>query len=307
MAATRIVLALALLSLALPGFAEPPACPGGHAVLQILGSRGPEFLDGAASTSYLIWIDGKARVLVDTGPGSARRFAEAGARYADLALILFTHFHVDHSADLAAYVKAGFFSDRKRDLPLFGPSGNSLVAGMDRLVQRLIGAPDGLYPYLSQYLEKAAPSPYKLRPHEIPWSYEHTEPRPVYARDGIRVSAAPVHHGPFPALAYRVEAGGCTLAFSGDMTGRLHSLPALARGADILVAHNAIPEDARGVPARLHMRPSTIGEIAAEAGVKGLVLSHFMKRSLHRQGETLDLVRRHYTGPVAFAHDLDRF
>jgi ribonuclease BN (tRNA processing enzyme) len=57
----------------------------------------------------------------------------------------------------------------------------------------------------------------------------------------------------------------------------------------------------------LHMPPSVIGRIAHEAGVKQLVLAHRMRRTLGRETETLESIKRHYTGPVAFANDLDCF
>ena len=42
-----------------------PGC-GAHGVwLQVLGSGGPELDDGRASSGYVIWRDGKARIIVD--------------------------------------------------------------------------------------------------------------------------------------------------------------------------------------------------------------------------------------------------
>jgi len=98
---------------------------GTHGVaLQVLGSGGPELQDTRASSSYLIWRDGVPRVLVDSGGGSALRFGESGATMSSLDVILLTHLHVDHTADLSALVKSAFFEDRQRPLPIFGPPGN---------------------------------------------------------------------------------------------------------------------------------------------------------------------------------------
>ena len=47
--------------------------------LEILGSGGPE-LDGRASTSYILWIDNEAKLMVDMGSGSMLRFEESGAK-----------------------------------------------------------------------------------------------------------------------------------------------------------------------------------------------------------------------------------
>jgi ribonuclease BN (tRNA processing enzyme) len=51
------------------------------------------------------------------------------------------------------------------------------------------------------------------------------------------------------------------------------------------------------------MPPSVIGEIAAAAGVKRLVLSHRMNRTLGREADTERLIRARYQGPLAFAED----
>ncbi len=82
-------------------------------------------------------------------------------------------------------------------------------------------------------------------------------------------------HGGVPAVAWRVSMGGRSIVFSGDTNGDNGNLEQLAKGADLLVAHNAIPEGEIGAARGLHMPPSVIA--------------------------------RAYPGPVAFAEDLDCF
>ena len=297
----RVVLAVAALLLcAMTGVGNAASTCGGKGVqLQVLGSGGPELTDKRASSGYLVWQDGKARLLVDMGPGSMLRYEQSGARIEDLDVILLTHLHVDHSADLPALIKGSYFSDRTRDLPLYGPSGNDLMPDMDSFVQALFAEPHGAFHYLAGYL--TGDEAFRLLPHVV--SAEGRAVRPVMEGEGFRVSAVPVHHGPIPALAWRIEIGGKVLAFSGDMNGDYHTLPALAAGADLLVAHHAIPEGATGAARNLHMPPSVIGEIAAEAKVRKLVLSHRMKRTLGREKESEMEIRKRYKGPIVFAED----
>lgn len=82
------------------------------------------------------------------------------------------------------------------------------------------------------------------------------------------------------------------------------TLEKLAQKADLLVAHNAVPESVQGAGRRLHMPPSSIGKIAAKAKVKHMLLSHRMKRTLGKESQTLKEVRHSYSGPVEFADDL---
>jgi ribonuclease BN (tRNA processing enzyme) len=51
------------------------------------------------------------------------------------------------------------------------------------------------------------------------------------------------------------------------------------------------------------MTPSSIAQIAKQAQVKQLVLSHFMKRTLKIQKETLGIIRQQYLGPIHLATD----
>jgi ribonuclease BN (tRNA processing enzyme) len=81
----------------------------------------------------------------------------------------------------------------------------------------------------------------------------------------------------------------------------------LAMKADLLVAHNAAPEGATGVERHLHMPPSLIGAIAANAHVKQLVLSHRMLRTFGKENETQAEIKRRYSGPMSFADDLNCF
>jgi ribonuclease BN (tRNA processing enzyme) len=276
-----------------------PACGGDGVWLQVLGSGGPELDDGRTSSAYLVWHEGKARVLVDLGSGGMARFEQAGARVTDLDTVLLSHFHVDHSTDLAALVKGSWFTQRRRDLPLYGPSGNERMLGAEDFVQALLGA-EGAWRYLSGYLD--GQEDYRLSVTEVTATGSAQSTFGLGA--DLAAAAAPVHHGPVPALAWRVRVADAVVAFSGDTSGRNGTLPALAHGADILVAHNAIPEAASATARSLHMPPSVIGRIAGEAEVGQLVLSHRMKRSLGHEEETLALIRKSYDGPVHFANDL---
>ena len=279
-----------------------PACGLDGVWLQVLGSGGPELDDGRASSSYVIWQDGKARVLVDMGAGSLLRFEQSDAHLNDLDVILLSHFHVDHSNDLPALIKASFFSDRRRDLPLYGPTGNRLMPSATMFVQALFG-PAGAFQYLNSYINGS--ESYRLLAYDVKAGDKAAHV--VMADSAYRITAVPVHHGPIPALAWRVVIGGKTLVFSGDMNNDNDTLTSLAKQADLLVAHHAIPEEAVGVARNLHMPPSVIGQIAAKAGVKQLVLSHRMNRTLGKEVQTTKLIKDHYHGPMVFAEDLQCF
>ncbi len=278
------------------------SCPDQGSYLQVLGSGGPEINDGRSSTSYLLWVDGRARILIDAGGGSAWRFEQSGARFEDLDAILFTHLHVDHSADLPVYVKSAFFTDRDRDLDLFGPEGGERLPGFLHFIDSLFGAENGAFRYLGASFDPNSQSPYHFLPHQVSLNYEAAEQ--VRSYGDIRLSAAAVAHGFLPALAWRIDIGKQSVTISGDMNGQTEQLLRLGRETDLLVAHAAINEGTRGAGQFLHMKPSRIGEIAGQTGASQLVLSHFMNRSLNRQDEISEQIGRNYSGRLSFADDL---
>ena len=265
-----------LLSCAFLPSAAAQSCGAQGVAAQVLGSGGPELQDKRASSSYLVWKDGQALVLVDAGGGSALRFGESGAQMSQLDVLLFTHYHVDHSADFPALIKSSWFEDRKRPLPIYGPAGNDFMPSTTEFVYDFFGEKHGAYRYLSELLMPGEEGSYKMQPHNV---VADSKPVTAFRSGDLAVYAVRVVHGQVPALAWRVEVGGKFIVFSGDTNGDNPGLVQLALNADLFIAHNAVPEGAVGIERRLHMPPSVIGQIAEDAHVKNLVLSHRMRRT----------------------------
>jgi ribonuclease BN (tRNA processing enzyme) len=292
-----------LLACTIPPIAHAQSC-GAHGIaVQVLGSGGPELQDKRASSSYLIWQDGRARVLVDAGGGSALRFGESSAQMSDLDLLLFSHFHVDHSGDFATLIKSSWFEDRNRPLPIYGPTGNNFMPSTTEFVSDLFGD-HGAYGYLSELLVPGEEGANKMQPHNVAGS---AKPAIQFSNGDLAASSVRVIHGAVPALAWRIAIGGKSIVFSGDTNGNDPALVLLAADADVFIAHNAVPEGVTGVERNLHMPPSAIGQIAADAHVKHLVLSHRMLRTLGKEAQTRSEIRKRYSGPLEFANDLDCF
>ena len=283
---------------------DAQTCGGDCVAVQVLGSGGPELQDKRASSSYLVWQDGQARVLVDAGSGSSLRFGESGAKMSQLDVILFTHFHVDHSADFPALIFSSWFEERDRPLPVYGPVGNSLFPSTVDFVHAFFNNRNGVYHYLSELLVPQEKGSYKLQPHNAAGDGASSA---AFRSEHLSAYAARVIHGSVPALAWRVEIGGKSIVFSGDTNGEGAGLVNLAKDADLFIAHNAVPEGATGVERWLHMPPSVIGQIAQQAHVKRLVLSHRMVRTLGREEQSQSEIGKKFLGPLAFANDLDCF
>lgn len=266
---------------------------GAKIEFEVLGSGGPE-IDGRASTSYLLWIDNEAKLIVDMGSGSMLRFEESHAKIETLEAVVLTHLHIDHSVDLPSFVKAGYFSQRTKSLDIIGPDDNWYFPSTSEFLENLFGS-DGAYRYMKDVLEEKNDS-FQIIPFNI-------DEKTTRKYKSFTLTMIPVHHGIVPALAVRIDVQGKRILISGDTNNKNHSLEKLAKGVDLFVAHHAIPEYAQGYATELHMKPTEIAKIAKNAHVEEVLLTHRMKRTLGVEQETMNIISKVYKGKVSFAED----
>ena len=262
---------------------EANNCGANDFALQILGSGGP-FGNGRASAGYLLWIDGQSRIMIDAGGGTFSHFHEAGANIADLQLLAISHFHPDHSAELPALLWP-----QNGPLTIVGPSGDKAFPSVGEFIDGLFGI-DGVFRVLNDR--------FQFRTIEVDINDEASE---ILNERSVVVRSLGVPHGDVPALGFRVEVGGRSIAFSSDQNGTDPRFVEFVKGVDLLVVHFAGNEDGSG-RADLHAKPSVWGEIANEAKVGRLILSHL---SINQNFESnLDALKAVYSGPLTVAEDL---
>ncbi|MEM7666462.1 MAG: MBL fold metallo-hydrolase [Pseudomonadota bacterium] len=288
----------------LPRAEQPTACPAKGAALQVLGSGGPIAEAARAATSYLLWIDGEPRLLIDAGAGSFLRYAEAGGKLATLDAILLTHLHADHAGDLVDILNSGGFEERTEPLPVVGPDAAPRFPGMSDFIQRLVGKDGGAFAYNGGYIDGTENKP-ELLVREIATA-EGTAAAGIDVSNDFSVMAHPVNHGVVPALGYMVEVGDASFVITGDQSGLSERFLADLTNSKptILFAHHVINgED--GQPRGLHRTPAQIGELAGALKPGRLVLTHNMERSLGPISDSLAAIKDSYSGDVSVAADLD--
>lgn len=216
-------------------------------------------------------------LLFDIGSGTLWRLLRVGINPQALRYIFLTHFHTDHTADLAPLLFAlsatpGYL--RTEPLYLVGPRGTK--AFLTRLLD--------LYP-------SCTPKFFKLEAIEAGEALTLDRHFKVWAR--------PVAHSA-AAVGYRVEAEGKVFAYSGD-TGPCKGILELGRQADLLVLECSFPD---GQEMEGHLTPSLAGEIAREAQAKRLVLTHLYPAC--DEADVIAQCRKVYDGEVILAEDLAR-
>lgn len=217
-------------------------------------------------------------VVLDCGPGTMRSLAEIGVTYLDIDRVFITHFHPDHCAGLIEMLFAMRIPEptRTKTLTIYGPQG------ITRLYRRLNTA----------FHRALTPKTYKLLFQEI------GEIRLRFR--GFRVASRRMRHSR-GALGYRIESSRRSVAYSGD-TDCCCGITELGSRADLLIVECSLPDRYK---VKGHLTPTECGEIAADAGCRHLVLTHFypiVNLALARRQ-----VRKNFRGRLTLARDLDTF
>ncbi|MDG2087672.1 MAG: MBL fold metallo-hydrolase [Arenicellaceae bacterium] len=271
------------------------ACLNSGVQIQILGSGGPADSGGRASASYIIWINGVSRIMLDTGSGTKDQFYRSGANLDDIELVALSHLHPDHSVELPGILwPAGGRFD------IAGPSGANVFPSIGEFLERLFG-PRGAYHVLDERIELT------------PITVDVTSPDPVevWRAADIVIQGRGVPHGDVPTIGYRLNIGGSSIAFASDQTGSDPTFTDFIRGVDVLVIHMSSTEDATGLISELHAKPSVWGQMAADADAGHLVVSHIASSSVANApfspqvlNQSLAFLTKNYSGPITVGEDL---
>jgi len=294
----RLLTACSLALLSIPSFAFAQSCAGIPVAVQVLGSGGPAINPFRSSTSYLLWVDSQAKILVDMGGGSFHRFGQVQAKLSDLAMVAVSHLHPDHVSDLPALLWLSHQS-RKDPLPIVGPSGNESAPDFSTFLSRLFDEKTGAFQVLGPTLgSPQGNTGGGVRLDISVVDVTKTEVATVFDQQGLKVTAFGIPHGPMPTLAYRVQLRNKSIVFSSDQNGTNPGFVQFAKGADVLIMHLAIPAGAKNP---LHAAPEVVGRIAQEAGVGRLIVSHIGPFPLD---PAIAELKKFYTGPLTVGADL---
>jgi len=196
-----------------------------------------------SSSSYLVQTK-QLNILIDVGPSVVRRLLEYGFTTRDIDVIILTHFHVDHTADLSTFLFASNYDVEARAKEL------SVLGG------------DGLHDFYRGLLA--------VYPWLLPRSYEislREMSKGTLNKGGLVVTTAQMEHNN-ESIGVRVEERK-SVTFSGD-TDYTKNLVELASGTDLLIAECSFPE--RKVDGHLNLE--ILQKIVDEANPKRVLISH---------------------------------
>ncbi len=294
---------------------EPAAAPqasvaedGDEFFAIILGSGSPQYDPDRAGPSALIQCN-DARFLVDMGDRSLDRLYQAGLSPRAIQAALFTHFHLDHSADfIPAFIQG------------------RLGGGVERVVgpPRAAGYVNFILDFYAEDMAYRAGltgrDPARLREVQTT-EIQGSETLELF---GVSIRTARVEHS-IHTIAYRFDFGGRSIVVSGDLTYS-PSLIELARGADAMIMDSggvimkggaARPGGPAGPamrgpragadrrPGEAHASLDQTAAMAAGAAVRRLVLTHLRSGEIDEEATRMAIASQ-YAGEILFAQDLMR-
>lgn len=285
----------------------PQAAPAaGRTRLILLGTGGgPRPKRENNASAQVVVVDG-ALYVIDCGDGVARQLVLAGLSLDRLRHVFITHHHSDHNADYGNLLLLSWASGLRTRVDAWGPPP---LAKITRLFLEM-----NAYDIDIRIADEG-------RVPLVPLIHAHEIARPglVMQDENVKVTCAPVPHPMVePAYAYRLDTADRSIVISGD-TAYSEALIALAEGADILVHEAlflaAVDRLVARVPNAATLRPHLLashtstedcGRVAAAAGVKTLVLSHFVPPDDPLVTEEMwrDAAARHFRGQIIVGHDL---
>lgn len=247
--------------------------------LTVLGSGTCAVTKERSCSSYFVQTD-DLNILLDIGFGSLRRMAEAGIDYREIDAILCTHFHLDHIGDLSPFLMATRYTpgfEREKELTLIGPpTFSSFLQGCRDLFGDWL-LPTDEYPL--QIVELNAEQ---------------------YQLGECLIETLPMNHTK-TSNGYRLEHNNRVCVYSGD-TGPSEELVSLANDADVALFECSFPDEQAF---EFHLTPQQAGEIAQQAQVKKLILTHFYP--MMEKYDVLALAAESFHGQVLLANDFDKF
>ncbi len=239
------------------------------------GTGWPRLERGAPG--YLVQVAGQ-NILLDMGPGTVYRLLKCGISLPDIDGIVLSHFHPDHVTDLIPFFFASHYAlGYKREKPFWLLSGEGFkdfYSGLKKAFGHWVEPPEGFLEQIEVSVQY--PSALLLPPLEI--------------------RTSPVLHNP-ESIAVRLQYQGKSVVYSGD-TDFCPSIIDLAREADLLILECAAPEGSK-IPG--HLTPSLAGQIAGQAQVKRLILTHFYPPC--DQADLLTPAKAFFSGEIVLAQD----
>jgi ribonuclease Z len=243
---------------------------------------------------------GGDRILFDCGEGTQQQLLRS-VGLPELDAIFITHFHLDHWLGLLGMLKTFDLRARERPLSVHGPPGlKALLAGMRPAwgrtrypLELLELEPHEAVPFHDGYTIVAFPVNHAMPAYgyafveeDRPGRFDADAARALGVPEGPafgRLQRGEVVDGVRPEQVVGPPRPGRRIVVSGD-TAPSQAVQVYAHDADVLVHEATFLEDERGrARETLHSTARQAAEVARDANVKALALTHLSTRYFPRE------------------------
>ncbi|MCM1172500.1 MAG: ribonuclease Z [Clostridium sp.] len=261
----------------------------------VLGTSGMVPLPDRHLSSCMFSYNG-VNILIDAGEGTQIAIKKCGISLKKIDYVLFTHYHTDHVGGLPGLLASIANSDRTSTLTIVGPKGvNRIVEASKKLVSKL--------PYIVKTIEIVDEAPtISIQDLKItPFPVEHTttcfgyklelsrfgkcDPEkaemndvPVEFWDRLQKDEVIQYNGRVLTkdLIVSYERKGIKVVYTTD-TRPCDSISQAAKNADLLICEGMYGDSDQKSNAEKnkHMMMQEAAALAAKAGVKKLILTHY--------------------------------
>jgi len=273
----------------------------------LLGTKGgPRVGEAGRSNPATLLLINDVPYLIDCGYGVTKQLITAGVALDRLRYIFITHHHSDHNLEFGPLIYNTWITGLPAQIDAYGPPGLTKMA-------------EQFFDYQKFDIDVRIVDEGRTDPRKLITTHEISKPGVVLTNTDVKVSMCVVRHPPIKeAYAYRFDANDRSVVISGD-TAYAPELGEFAKGADVLVHEVMYLPGIEALLKRLpnakrlrehlmaaHTLPEDVGKIAAQAGVKTLVLTHFVPgddASITDEQWAAD-VRKHFKGQIVVGRDL---
>ena len=273
----------------------------------LLGTKGgPRVGEAGRSNPATLLVINDVPYLIDCGYGVTKQLITAGIALDRLRYIFITHHHSDHNLEFGPLIYNTWITGLPAQIDAYGPPG------LTKMAQQF-------FDYQKFDIDVRIVDEGRTDPRKLLTTHEISKPGVVLTNTDVNVSMCVVRHPPIKdAYAYRFDAKDRSVVISGD-TAYAPELAEFAKGADVLVHEVMYLPGIEALLKRLpnakrlrehlmaaHTLPEDVGKIAAQAGVKTLVLTHFVPgddASITDEQWSAD-IRKHFKGQIVVGRDL---
>lgn len=276
-------------------------CSDKHGLaLQVIGSD--ILMPEAMSPGYVVWQQGRARVVINMPAGTTSYLLQNGQLAAAFDTAILTRTSADATSDLPLLVSQAKHQGRKRSLTIYGPHGSRLMSSTVNMVRGLFDSKRGSYRHLGSVLSPLDNQSFKLRAQDVSSERIKSLARKyqsvngivnIYKKHGLQIRALDTGTKLLPSLAWHIQANnGTGITITDAPAVNNQALDALAKNSRLLITH--ISKHKTG------LTPAMAGSLAYRSDSRQLLIAYRETDDEETRNRDMTTIKSKFSGLAGF-------